>query len=424
MNQERRKALDALTGSRFLAAFWVVSYHFATEFRFVSLPGKPTPPAHLPFGLDPFITQGHLAVDFFFLLSGFILAYTYVSPEGGLRGGRREFWVARIARIYPVYLLGLVLATPEYLGEEHNWRIVGVSAFAHLFMIHAWLPFTLHWNQPSWSLGVEAFFYAVFPLLLPFAGRRRRRGLWLLFIASWLALMVMDVGLTLAAQGELLRLPYFRQIARYNPLVSFPEFIAGMALGLLFTHYGRGALPLLRRFSAPVFDALLVGMLAAFGILLLVADRLGVRGELANTVDTLAAFSLPLLAAIIFLLAFQRGVVVKLLSYPLMVWLGEISYAIYILHKPVWFLLGAPLWALLSAISLATTRHVPSDLAFFVAFSILVIIISGLSFQFLERPLRRAIRLRWGQPKRVEPLPVFPNMLTQALSPARRDQQG
>jgi peptidoglycan/LPS O-acetylase OafA/YrhL len=419
VNQEGRKTLDALTGARFLAAFWVLTYHFAIEFRFVRLPGKPTPPAQLPFGLGPFVTQGHLAVDFFFLLSGFILAYTYISPKGGLRGSRREFWVARVARIYPVYLLGLVLFTPEYLRVEHNWLIVGASAIAHLFMIHSWLPFTLYWNQPSWSLGVESFFYAFFPLLLPLAGRLRRRGLWLLFFATWLVFIGIDVGLVILTRHGFMSFPGWRDIARYNPLVSFPEFIAGMALGLLFTRYGRDALPLLRRFSAPAFDALLVATLVVFGVLLLVADRLGIHGGL---VDTLGPASLPPMAAIIFLLAFQRGVIVKLLSHPLMVWLGEISYAIYILHKPVWFLLYKPLWAALSAVSLAAVGHVPDNLVFYIAFSILVIIISGLSFQFLERPLRRAIRLRWGRPKRVEPVPVFPNMLTQALTPARRDQ--
>ncbi|HEU0026724.1 MAG TPA: acyltransferase [Ktedonobacterales bacterium] len=421
MNREGRKSLDALTGARFLAAFWVLVYHFAIQFRFDRLPGKPPSSRALPLGLGPVILQGHLAVDFFFILSGFILAYTYAASEGGMRGSRREFWVARIARIYPVYLLGLALGLAQFLSTEHNLAIVAISGFTHLFMLHALFPVGLEWNQPSWSLGVEAFFYAFFPLALLLAGRLRRRGLWLLFFASWLVFIGIDLGLVMMTRNGFTSLPGWRDIARYDPLVSFPEFIAGMALGLLFTRYGASALPLLRRLTAPLFDVLIIVTLAAYVGVLFVAARLDIR---STWVDALAPVSLPPLAAIILLLAFQRGMIVKLLSHPLIVWLGEISYAVYILHKPVWYLLSAPLWTLLSAISMATVGHVPSNTALIIAFTVLVVLIAGLSFQFLERPLRRAIRARWGRPQSAEPIPVFPNMLRQALAPARRDQQG
>jgi peptidoglycan/LPS O-acetylase OafA/YrhL len=131
------------------------------------------------------IWQGHLAVDFFFLLSGFILAYTYVTAEGRLRGTRREFWVARIARIYPVYLLGLLLGLYPNLASGVHLRGLVFSAGAHIFLIHAWLPSTLAWNRPSWSLSVGALFYAVLPLILPRVEGWRRRNVWLLFVASW-----------------------------------------------------------------------------------------------------------------------------------------------------------------------------------------------------------------------------------------------
>ncbi|HEX2350421.1 MAG TPA: acyltransferase, partial [Ktedonobacterales bacterium] len=246
MRRTARKSLDALTGARFFAAFWVVCYHFASDFRLEPLPGKPAANAALPSGVGLVLLQGHLAVDFFFLLSGFILAYTYVTPGGTLRGSSREFWVARIARIYPVYLLGLVLALPEYLTVEPNHAILAVSGVAHLTMLHAWLPFTLDWNQPSWSLSVESFFYLLFPLVLPLAGRLRRAGLWLLLAAAWLWFMAVDFALVIIGKAGLASGANWNNFARYNPLISFPEFIAGMALGLLFVRYGADALPLLR----------------------------------------------------------------------------------------------------------------------------------------------------------------------------------
>ena len=409
MRKNARRSLNALTGARFFAAFWVVCYHFASDFRLEPLPGKPASQVALPSGLGLVLLQGHLAVDFFFLLSGFILAYTYITPNGTLRGSRREFWVARIARIYPVYLLGLALALPEYLTVETNPKVLAISGIAHLTMLHAWLPFTLEWNQPSWSLSVEAFFYLLFPLVLPLAGRLRRRGLWLLGVFAWLCFLALDLALAIVGREGWVTGALWRNIVRYNPLVSFPEFIVGMALGLLFIRYGPEALPLLRRLTSPLFDGLIVVALVVFGVALVVTDKAGIHGVV---VDTLGPIVLPSLAAIIFLLAFQRGVIARVLSLPLLVWLGEISYAIYILHKPVWYLLGAPLWEQLDAASLATLHVIPDNLAFFVAFSALVILVSGLSYHLLERPLRRAIRSWWGRPKA-----TLPQALPQSAAP-------
>lgn len=416
MAQQGRTSLNALTGARFLAAYWVVVYHFVTYFRTLPLPGKAPSPGHIPSLMYTVINEGHLAVDFFFLLSGFILAYTYVTPEGKMRGTRREFWVARIARIYPVYILGLLIYLPVYLTIVPGWGVFALSVVAHIFMLHSWIPVTIPWNGPSWSLGVEAFFYALFPLLLPLAGRLRRKGLWLLLIGSWLFLAVMDAVLVFAAKLGMEKLQYFRDVVRYNPVPSFPMFITGMALGLLFIRYGRDALPLLRKANGPVFDALIIVALIVSAGLLVFSHKLGIHGA---SVDTMGPIMLLPMAAIILLLAFQRGVIAWLLSHPFAVWLGEISYAVYILHNPLWFVLSHPLWAVLKAVFLTLTHHAPDDVAMFVAFSLTVVASAGLSFQFIERPLRRAIRQRWGQP---EKMPVFPNMLLQASTVARRDQ--
>src|SRR5579884_1958186 len=229
-----RQSLDALTGARFLAALWVVVYHYALELRFSNLTdetnylyGHRTP-------LELVILQGHLAVDFFFLLSGFILAYTYITPGGGPRGGQRAFWVARVARIYPVYLLGLALALGPYLASGVGPALLLSSGATHLLMLHAWFPATLGWNQPSWSLSVEAFFYALFPLLLPLFARLRGRGLALLAAGSWLAFaLVTAILFMIGNQVGVAAFERWRDVVRYNPLVSLPVFTTGMALGLL-----------------------------------------------------------------------------------------------------------------------------------------------------------------------------------------------
>jgi len=103
----------------------------------------------------------------------------------------------------------------------------------------------------------------------------------------------------------------------------------------------------------------------------------------------MAIFAMPLLAALIYLLAFQTGGVARLLAHPRLVWLGEISYGVYILHWPVWYFVSG----------FATTfLHVEIDnFALLIVYLGLVLVAAGLGFKYIERPGRRAIRARWSQ---------------------------
>src|SRR6476661_1182191 len=95
-----RALLPALTGVRFFAAFYVVLFHFTLWYF-----------AAAPQWVRNIVSSGYVGVDLFFVLSGFVLTYTYLVP-GASHVPRREFWVARIARIYPMYLVALALALP------------------------------------------------------------------------------------------------------------------------------------------------------------------------------------------------------------------------------------------------------------------------------------------------------------------------
>jgi peptidoglycan/LPS O-acetylase OafA/YrhL len=387
MRDSSRPALGALTGARFLAALWVVLYHYF--FAFQSPPRTATeliPGTSLMNPLLLVIWQGHLAVDFFFLLSGFILAYTYLAADGSARGGTRSFWVARIARIYPVYLLGLLLGMEPYLASGHRLLGVGTSAVASLLLLQAWLPSTLGWNQPAWSLSVEAFFYLLFPLLLPLVAHVSRRGLWRVATVAWavfaaIILLLYLLGLRFAT------LWWWGDFVRYNPLVSLPEFTVGMALGLLFVRSG-SAVSGLHLWSDRGLNRAIALVAALLLVLLLIASATGYS---TGDLDSMAVLALPLLAALIALLAFGRGAISRALAHPRMLWLGEISYGVYIVHWPVWFLLSA-----LAASALHLSANNP---VVFVAYLALALTVAGVSFVCLERPARRFIRDRWSSPK-------------------------
>jgi len=130
-------------------------------------------------------SSGFIGVDLFFVLSGFILSWNYLSddrslPEGGgvpedrsLSVTRKEFWRARAARILPVYYVSLALSLPVFLLMQFQAGVTPaairsaiVTAATTLTLTQSWVsPFSYLWNNPGWSLSVEVFLYLSFPLV-------------------------------------------------------------------------------------------------------------------------------------------------------------------------------------------------------------------------------------------------------------------
>ncbi|HKO24511.1 MAG TPA: acyltransferase, partial [Chloroflexota bacterium] len=225
--------LRPLTGLRFMAALLVVIHHdfgIATgDYGQRADPRVPT-----------LIAAGFVGVNVFFILSGFILTYNYLGTDGQLRVTRRDFWAARLARIYPVYLLAFLVATlpsAHYLLAHHasllSTTMTGVVA---LTLTQAWVPASSDaWNGPGWSLSAEAFFYLLFPLVAVCIARLGRYRLYLALGACWmlsLATPVICAHAVLTAGGgwDMTWLKFLK----YNPLVRLPEFLMGVALGRLF----------------------------------------------------------------------------------------------------------------------------------------------------------------------------------------------
>ena len=109
--------LPALTGLRFVAALLVVVHHVMRHFRPGIVPTDAQDPVIAVFErlLYAVLYEGGIAVDFFFVLSGFILTYNYVNQAGGQRVSGPGFYIARIARIYPAYIFSLFVAAGPFL---------------------------------------------------------------------------------------------------------------------------------------------------------------------------------------------------------------------------------------------------------------------------------------------------------------------
>lgn len=315
-----RPVLPSLTGLRFVAAMAVVLYH---------LPMK-------PFASETatrLVAHGYLGVSLFFVLSGFILTYTYIDADtGALRGSVRDFWWARVARIYPVYLIALLLSLPIFVifrvlvAAPAARPPAYLSAVLTPLLLQAWWPTTAtQWNTPGWSLSVELFFYALFPFAAVWLARRRRATA--IAGAIWLLALAIPAAYLVVATGPMSQTPGFDrylwlQAIKFNPVSHLGEFALGVAAGLSF----------LRR-SSSLPAPLPFGWVAAAGIVLL--------GLVAATTGWLPyalchnGLLAPLWASLILGLAANQGLAARVLGSRPLVRLGEASFALYLLHTPL-----------------------------------------------------------------------------------------
>lgn len=340
--------LRPLTALRFFAAFWVALYTFWPN---------------LLVGFVPHLTlKGYLGVELFFVLSGFILSHVYLQAWGEKRFHYKTFLWARIARVYPLHLLTLfgVMAlglVAVAVGISIDASVLSWKSLpAHLLMIHAWgFAPESGWNHPSWSISAEWLAYLTFPLFAIGAWRLRNR--------PWLAVALTAVGLvvTYLVFERLAGFSLTQATFRWGALRIIPCFALGCALYLVFL---RAPLP------RPRLMALSAAIVMLASASALVWDGITV---LASGLLILALASIP---------AGKAGV---LESRPA-VYLGEISYAIYMICAP-WQMLAVNLAARASG---SETKALP--LIWWLAVMVGLILSAALTYQLFERPARTALR--------------------------------
>jgi len=389
-----RREIRQLTGIRFVAAVWVVLYHF--QFMIFGLAPELHPAGFL-------FDSGYLAVDLFFVLSGYIIAYQYLDAFPRGRGDYRGFLVRRLARIYPLQLLTLVLAilmivVAMLIGvavpSPDNFTVLG--AVQDLFLVRGWEPVPHQgWNFPAWSLSAEWFAYLLFPVLALAVGvlRRGSRG-WLLVVVA--------VAVVLEGLGAWL-IPSFNGMP--HPLV---RVLAGFAAGVAI--FAWGPLPVRRR--NPGLLAALVALVALL-LLVVVAGRIDNGGLRAVVVLVLAA-------VVVAGLANGSGPVIRVLGGRFLEWGGRISYGIYMIHGIVLMIGGALLAVLVVSIPRAAVLHWPLALRIGLLLVPLGLIgvLGAVLYRWVERPAqkwivrvarrRRAVALAPIEPAPIERAPVEP----------------
>jgi peptidoglycan/LPS O-acetylase OafA/YrhL len=285
--------VHSLTSLRGLAAWWVVAFHFDLYLF-----------PYLPSWAFYFVSKGYLAVDLFFCLSGFVIFFNYGNLNVTSAREIRVFYLKRFAKIYPLHLftlclyvllLGLLLLSHHGIPEQ---RFSAEGLLKNLFLVQDWGARDLTWNIPAWSISAELAAYLLFPVVVTamrLTGGRLAAGLLVIF-----ALLCLLNHFYASVDFQ-----FGRAITTLGVLRCATQFAIGAVLARLY----------LAKFSLHPFVRPGLFALAA---LLFVAGLW--RWESAL---------IPLAwAALVFATAFKSG----FLNQRWLVFVGEISYATYMIH--------------------------------------------------------------------------------------------
>jgi peptidoglycan/LPS O-acetylase OafA/YrhL len=317
----RSGEIKALTGLRIFAAVWVVLFHFRPLLHEAA--------PEFSSALAPILNCGAQGVDLFFILSGFVLTWTYIDKMGktwSTRATLHFLWM-RLARVWPVYLVTLHLAAlwiifTLYVGHipsENVPTLTAISYIRQLFLVQLWFqPYFdgSSWDGPAWSISAEWLAYLLFGglILIIFRLARATRARTLL----WLAFAV-----TLPPVMFLLATGHF-----YTPWSWLPRILMQFTAGAIACAAVRRLNPSDRtRTIAGVAGVVLVG--AIVGALYWFDAH-----PIPDVIDSGGVLDL-LFVPLVVTLAIGTGTLPSLLSLRVLTYGGQISFSLYMVHEIV-----------------------------------------------------------------------------------------
>jgi len=347
---------------RGIAAMLVVAYHlqFGGGYRFALE------------RYTPAFTRSYLFVDLFFILSGFIISYVNDAgrAKGVSLGEMRSFMRARVARLYPLHffclaylvLFRVLITALQYVRHKpvDFWQADSLQSLAsQVVLLNAWYPRDAQWNIPSWSISAEFFAYALFPIVVTLHARARASC-----ELAMAALSVAFFSYILATSGSL------DIIVGLAPA----RCIAGFFLGMLL-YFHRDAVA---RLPEIVLTGLQIASVAAILLIL--------------TTPVADPWIVPAFFGLVATTWTDQGLLPKLLRRRPLLWLGDISYSVYLNHVCVIEILEF-LWG-------RSAQHVLGDgalnrSAWIALVYATTLCVSHLTFKFVERPMRQWLAMRW-----------------------------
>ncbi len=397
----RSGEIKALSGLRIVAALWVVLFHFRPLLQMAS------PPLYDSF--KPILDCGAQGVDLFFILSGFVLTWNYLDRMGNVFSTRAtlHFLWLRLARVWPLYVVTMHLAVlwivftlnvGDFPSPEAG-SLTAINYLRQLAMVQLWFqPFfdLSSWDGPAWSISAEWLAYLLFGLLVLVVFRieraTRARGLLLLAFAATLPPLLLLVG----SGGQF-----------YTPWSWLPRIVLQFTAGALACAAVRKLRPSDRArrgagYASIALIAVIVGALYWFD------------GHPVPTIRDDFGLVDILFMPVVVALAIGVGTLPALLSTRLLVYGGQVSFGLYMVHELVH---TAWLW-IMAQYRIEMVPSISAKLVF--AGLILVsIVLAVLLFHFVEEPARMWMRRMVGERK--PPVDLDHTTLHQSSQGARPD---
>jgi peptidoglycan/LPS O-acetylase OafA/YrhL len=321
------------------------------------------------------VPGGFVGVDVFFVISGFLITRIILTEAKAGTFSLMKFYSRRIRRIFPAlivvlavtYMIGWFILLPDGFSRLGENVAAGVAFVSNLFLLRQNGYFASEATENPllhlWSLGIEEQFYIFWPPILLMIFGSRRRHFWMIAIAavSFGASLMIFFG--------------YKESSFYSPISRAWELLAGGIIAHRFVDW-----PEIERQRFARLD----NVLAITGILAIIGAAIGLN---ENSLFPGIFASLPVLGAALIIISPNSFVNRILLSNPPTVFLGRISYPLYLWHWPLLVYLG-------------TIRNgVPNFLEIWVTV-ILAVVLSWLTFHFVEIPVRRqpnaVLRLAFG----------------------------
>jgi len=347
--------INQLTFTRFIAAFMIVFYHMGGNlFKNIS-------PAFeiIRKNLD-------LGVSYFFVLSGFVMIIAYKKKQ---KLDFKEFIINRLSRIYPTHLLGLFLTLIVSLFISINYindyNFDGKGFLLQFFLLQAWLPsYSLSWNVPSWSISVELFFYAMFPLLFNtiFINKNKKFVISSIFTVWVISQIIMNFyyfSPYYSGEGSMSWLFLY-----FNPITNFSSFLIGCLGGYIYTNQ--------KIIKTNNYDFHIIAICIITTVFVIFSNKLLLH-------NGLLALNFVL---IIFLLSLNNGYLTRISNHKICIHLGEISFALYIFQNPIFIFIN----------KINVFLGIQNEYLFFIFGSIILLCFSHLVYTFFEKPLRTKIK--------------------------------
>jgi peptidoglycan/LPS O-acetylase OafA/YrhL len=352
--------IEQLTFTRFIAAITIVIFHFGL----LAFPFKNEI-------LTTLFKRSNIGVSYFFILSGFVMIIAYFKPSGEKIDVKKYFFY-RFSRIYPIFILAAIGSVGCFFISSKNVKFVDL--FLNLFNIHAWFPaHSLIINPPSWSLTVEFFFYAIFPFLFNKIYKNSRwQKLIFVILLIWL---FTQIGINVLFYS-----PYYQGFPSvshnfifYFPLFHLNQFLIGNLAGLIYVN---------RLLKNKNYDVWILMIALLINLLILTKVHICLNDGL------MAIFFVPF----ILLMASNIGFITRIFNKKIFVFLGEISYGIYILQMLVFIVCKFILK------KVGIQNH---EFQFYISV-IALIVIASITYKYFEVPIRNWIRMKYIVSNKVE----------------------